>query len=130
MPDTTATPATPFPSNIEIAQRAQMRPIVPLARERLGIPEDSLDSYGRYKAKVSLDYVAQLKGRPDGKLVLVTAISPVIGYGKASKIAHYAVDNDLTLKAAALKLGFVSEAEFDRVVDPKQMVKPHVASAV
>jgi hypothetical protein len=39
----------------------------------------------------------------------------VIGYGKASKIAHYAVDNDLTLKAAALKLGFVSEAEFDRV---------------
>jgi fumarate hydratase, class II len=62
--------------------------------------------------------------------VLVTAISPVIGYGTASKIAHYAVDNDLTLKAAALKLGFVSEAEFDRVVDPKQMVKPHVASAV
>jgi fumarate hydratase class II len=56
-------------------------------------------------------------------LMLVTALSPVIGYDKASKIAHYAMDNDLTLKAAALKLGFVTEAEFDRVVDPKKMVK-------
>jgi fumarate hydratase, class II len=62
-------------------------------------------------------------------LMLVTALSPVIGYDKASKIAHYAMDNDLTLKAAALKLGFVTEAEFDRVVDPKKMVKPHVAGA-
>jgi fumarate hydratase class II len=60
-------------------------------------------------------------------LMLVTALSPVIGYDKASKIAHYAMDNDLTLKAAALKLGFVSEAEFDRIVDPNKMVKPYVA---
>jgi len=62
-------------------------------------------------------------------LMLVTALSPVIGYDKASKIAHYAMDNDLTLKAAALKLGFVTEAEFDRVVDPKKMVRPYVATA-
>jgi fumarate hydratase class II len=62
-------------------------------------------------------------------LMLVTALSPVIGYDKASKIAHYAMDNDLTLKAAALKLGFVTEAEFDRVVDPKKMVSPYVAVA-
>jgi fumarate hydratase class II len=62
-------------------------------------------------------------------LMLVTALSPVIGYDKASKIAHYAMDNDLTLKAAALKLGFVTEAEFDRVVDPEKMVKPYVATA-
>jgi fumarate hydratase class II len=61
-------------------------------------------------------------------LMLVTALSPVIGYDKASKIAHYAMDNDLTLKAAALKLGFVTEAEFDRIVDPKKMVKPYVAT--
>jgi fumarate hydratase class II len=53
----------------------------------------------------------------------------VIGYDKASKIAHYAMDNDLTLKAAALKLGFVTEEEFDRVVDPAKMVKPYVAAA-
>ena len=60
-------------------------------------------------------------------LMLVTALSPVIGYDKASKIAHYALDNDLTLKEAALKLGFVSEARFDRIIDPKKMVAPYVA---
>jgi fumarate hydratase, class II len=62
-------------------------------------------------------------------LMLVTALSPVIGYDKASKIAHFAMDHDLTLKAAALKLGFVTESEFDRIVDPKKMVKPSVAGA-
>jgi len=60
-------------------------------------------------------------------LMLVTALSPIVGYDKASEIAHFALDNDLTLKAAALKLGYVTEAEFDRVVDPAQMVKPYVA---
>jgi len=61
--------------------------------------------------------------------MLVAALTPVIGYDKASKIAHYAMDNDLTLKADALKLGFVNEAEFDRVVDPRKKVKPYVAGA-
>src|SRR6202453_4039283 len=61
-------------------------------------------------------------------LMLVTALAPVIGYDKASKIAHHAMDHDLTLKAAALQLGFVTEAEFDRVVDPSKMVKPYVAT--
>jgi fumarate hydratase, class II len=65
----------------------------------------------------------------DRSLMLVTALSPVIGYDKSSKIAHYAMDNDLTLRAAALKLGFVTEEEFDRVVDPAKMVKPYVAAA-
>ncbi len=63
----------------------------------------------------------------DRSLMLVTALSPVIGYDKASKIAHYALDNDLTLKDAALKLGFVTEAQFDQIVDPKKMVAPYVA---
>jgi fumarate hydratase class II len=63
-------------------------------------------------------------------LMLVTALSPVIGYDKASKIAHYAMDNDLTLKAAALKLGFVNEEEFNLLVDPAKMVKPYVADTV
>src|SRR5215471_15156662 len=62
-------------------------------------------------------------------LMLVTALSPVIGYDKASKIAHCALDNNLTLKEAALKLGFVTEAEFDRVVDPAKMIHPYVAKA-
>jgi fumarate hydratase, class II len=61
-------------------------------------------------------------------LMLVTALSPVIGYDKASKIAHFAADNDLTLKAAALQLGFVTEAVFDQVVDPRKMVRPYVAA--
>jgi fumarate hydratase class II len=60
-------------------------------------------------------------------LMLVTALSPVIGYDKASRIAHHALDNDLTLREAALDLGYVSEAEFDRVVDPAKMIHPYVA---
>jgi fumarate hydratase class II len=59
--------------------------------------------------------------------MLVTALAPVIGYDRASQIAHYAMENDLTLKSAALKLGFVTETEFDRTVDPVKMVRPYVA---
>jgi fumarate hydratase class II len=65
----------------------------------------------------------------DRSLMLVTALAPVIGYDKASKIAHHAMDKDLTLKEAALGLGFVSESDFDRIVDPMKMVKPYVAAA-
>jgi fumarate hydratase class II len=61
-------------------------------------------------------------------LMLVTALAPVIGYDKASKIAHCAMDQHLSLKTAALQLGFVSEEEFDRVVDPGKMVTPYVAT--
>jgi fumarate hydratase class II len=71
----------------------------------------------------------KIKEYVDRSLMLVTALSPVIGYDKASKIAHYALDNDLTLKVAALQLGFVTEAEFDRLVDPTKMVRPYVATA-
>jgi len=77
--------ATATPSNIEIAQRAKLKPIVPLALARLGIPGENLEQYGHYKAKISLDYLATLKDRPDGKLVLVTAISPTpAGEGKTT----------------------------------------------
>jgi fumarate hydratase class II len=61
-------------------------------------------------------------------LMLVTALAPVIGYDKASAIAHFAAENDLTLKEAALQLGHVDEATFDRVVDPAKMVRPYVAN--
>jgi formate--tetrahydrofolate ligase len=72
-------------SNIEIAQRARMLRITEVARERLGIPEEHLETYGRYKAKVSLDYLASLDGKADGKLVLVTAMSPTpAGEGKTT----------------------------------------------
>jgi formate--tetrahydrofolate ligase len=75
----------PPASNIEIAQQAKMKPIVGLAKDRLGIPEESLEPYGRFKAKISLDYIATLKDRPLGKLILVTAISPTpAGEGKTT----------------------------------------------
>jgi formate--tetrahydrofolate ligase len=73
------------PGNIEIAQAAKLRRIAELARERLGIPEDALEPYGRFKAKVSLEFLKSLDSRPDGKLVLVTAISPTpAGEGKTT----------------------------------------------
>lgn len=60
-------------------------------------------------------------------LMLVTALSPLIGYDNASKVAHYALDNDLTIKEAVLELECMSEDEFDRMVDPAKMVYPRVA---
>jgi formate--tetrahydrofolate ligase len=74
-----------MPTDIEIAQKATMQRITPLARDRLGIAEEHLEPYGHYKAKISLDYVDSLKDRPNGKLVLVTAISPTpAGEGKTT----------------------------------------------
>ena len=70
----------------------------------------------------------KIKEYVDRSLMLVTALAPLIGYDKASRIAHHAMDHDLTLKEAALGLGYVTEAEFDRVVDPAKMVEPYVAT--
>jgi formate--tetrahydrofolate ligase len=72
-------------SDIEIAQQAQMRPIIELAEKQFGIPAEHLDPYGHYKAKISLDYIHSLQNQPDGKLILVTAISPTpAGEGKTT----------------------------------------------
>ncbi len=72
-------------SDIEIAQSAKMRPIVDIAREKLGIGSDNLEPYGHYKAKVSMDFVKSLKDRPNGKLILVSAITPTpAGEGKTT----------------------------------------------
>src|SRR5262249_51778487 len=85
-------------------------------------------NFRRFLVEGTKAHLKKINEYVERSLMLVTALSPVIGYDKASKIAHYAMNNDLTLKAAALKLGFVTEAEFDRVVDPKKMVKPYVAT--
>jgi fumarate hydratase class II len=90
---------------------------------------DSCTNFRKFLVEGTKPNLKKINSYVEESLMLVTALSPVIGYDKASKIAHYAMDNDLTLKAAALKLGFVTEAEFDRVVDPKKMVRPYVASA-
>jgi formate--tetrahydrofolate ligase len=72
-------------SDIEISQNAKMRPIVDVAREKLGIPAEYVQPYGHYKGKVSLDYIASLESKPDGKLILVTAITPTpAGEGKTT----------------------------------------------
>jgi formate--tetrahydrofolate ligase len=72
-------------SDIEISQSAKKRPILDIAREKLGIAPEHLDPYGHYKAKVSMDYVKSLKGRPNGKLILVSAITPTpAGEGKTT----------------------------------------------
>ena len=73
-----------MPSDLDIAQRATMQRITQVAA-RIGIPEDALEPYGHYKAKISLEYLDSLKGRHDGKLILVTAISPTpAGEGKTT----------------------------------------------
>ncbi len=72
-------------SDIEIAQAAAMRPIREVAKDKLGIDEQHLEPYGHYKAKLSFDYIQSLKDKPDGKLVLVTAITPTpAGEGKTT----------------------------------------------
>jgi len=93
------------------------------------IMTDSCTNFRKFLVEGTKPNLKKINQYVEESLMLVTALSPVIGYDKASKIAHYAIDNDLTLKAAALKLGFVTEAEFDRVVDPKKMVRPYVASS-
>ena len=94
------------------------------------IMTDGCVNFRKFLVEGTRPNLKKIKEYVDRSLMLVTALAPVIGYDKASKIAHYAMDNDLTLKAAALKLGFVSEKEFDRVVDPAKMVRPYVAKAV
>jgi fumarate hydratase, class II len=93
------------------------------------IMTDGCTNFNKFLVEGTKPNLKKIKEYVDRSLMLVTALSPVIGYDKASKIAHYAMDNDLTLKAAALKLGFVNEVEFDWVVDPAKMVKPYVATA-
>src|SRR5246127_4776646 len=72
-------------SDIEISQSAKKRPILDIAKEKLGIAPENLEPYGHYKAKVSMDYVKSLQGKPNGKLVLVSAITPTpAGEGKTT----------------------------------------------
>jgi fumarate hydratase class II len=92
------------------------------------ILSDGCTNFRRFLVEGTKPNLKKIKEYVDRSLMLVTALAPVIGYDKASKIAHHAMDHDLTLKAAALQLGFVTEAEFDRIVDPAKMVRPYVAS--
>src|SRR3979411_1904430 len=91
---------------------------------------DGCTNFRKFLVEGTKPNLKKIKEYVERSLMLVTALSPVIGHDKASKIAHYAMDNDLTLKAPALTLGFVTEQEFDRVVDPAKMVRPYVAKGI
>src|SRR6266446_2080535 len=95
----------------------------------IAIMADGCTNFRRFLVEGTRPNLKRINEYVERSLMLVTALAPVIGYDKASKIAHHAIDNDLTLKAAALQLGFVTEAEFDRVVDPRKMVRPYVATS-
>jgi fumarate hydratase class II len=88
---------------------------------------DGCDNFRKYLVEDTKPNLKKINEDVNRSLMLVTALTPVIGYDKASKIAHHAMEHDLTLKQAALELKFVDEATFDRVVDPRKMVKPYVA---
>ncbi|MGO8930501.1 MAG: class II fumarate hydratase [Limisphaerales bacterium] len=92
------------------------------------IMADGCTNFRRFLVEGTKPNLKKIKEYVDRSLMLVTALSPVIGYDKAAQIAQHAMDHDLTLKDAALKLGFVTEAEFDRIVDPAKMVAPYVAT--
>jgi len=90
----------------------------------IGLLSDSCTNFRKYLVEGTQPNLRKLKEDVDRSLMLVTALSPAIGYDKASKIAHYAMEHDVTLKEAALKLGFVTAADFDRLVDPAKMIAP------
>ena len=95
--------------------------------QSIRILSDGMNNFRRFLVDGVRPNQKQIARFVERSLMLVTALSPVIGYDKASQVAHYALDHDLTLKDAALKLGLVTAEEFDRIVDPKKMVTPYVA---
>src|SRR5467141_2114567 len=96
--------------------------------QSITILTDGCTNFRRFLIEGTKPNLKKIKEYVERSLMLVTALAPVIGYDKASKIAHHAMDHDLTLKAAALQLGYVTSAEFDRIVDPQKMVGPYVAA--
>jgi fumarate hydratase class II len=87
---------------------------------------DGCASFGRFLVAGSEPNRRQIATFVERSLMLVTALSPVIGHDKAAQTARYALDHDLTLRQAALALGVVSAEEFDRIVDPEKMTRPSV----
>jgi fumarate hydratase class II len=83
---------------------------------------DGCENFRKFLVEGTQPNLRKIGEYVERSLMLVTALVPVIGYDKASQIAHYAMANDVTLKMAALHLGFVTEVDFDRIVDPRKMV--------
>jgi len=92
--------------------------------QSIAILADGCTNFRKFLIEGTKPNLKKIQEYVDGSLMLVTALAPMIGYDKASEVAYYAEENELTLKAAAVKLGFVTEEEFDRIADPRKMVKP------
>jgi fumarate hydratase class II len=90
----------------------------------IAIMADGCTNFRKFLIEGTKPNLKKIHEYVERSLMLVTALSPVIGYDKASKIAHHALDNGLSLKEAALKLGYVTEDEFERIVDPARMGSP------
>ena len=88
------------------------------------IMSDSCHNFSKFLVVDTEPNHKQIDAYVKQSLMLVTALSPVIGYDKSSQVAHYALDRDMTLKEAALELEYISADEFDKVVDPAKMVHP------
>jgi fumarate hydratase class II len=97
--------------------------------ESIRILGDGMTNFRRFLVNGIEANTKQIAMFLERSLMLVTALSPVIGYDEASRVAIYAHTNDLTLRDAALGLGAVSAEEFDRLVDPRAMVHPSVQGA-
>jgi fumarate hydratase class II len=90
----------------------------------LAILTDGCTNFRRFMIEGAEPDRARIKEHVDRSLMLVTALAPVIGYDQAARVAHHAMARDLTLKAAALDLGVLTEERFDQLVDPQKMVGP------
>jgi len=92
--------------------------------QSIRILADSSDRFGEHLVKGLEPNRGQIERHLRRSLMLVTALSPVIGYDKASRVAHHAMEKDLSLKEACMDLGYVSSEDFDRIVDPRRMAYP------
>jgi len=93
--------------------------------QSIRILADGSRNFGEFLVEGMQANTDNIAGFVERSLMLVTALSPVIGYDKASAIAHHAFEHGSTLKEAATELGHVSAEEFDRIVDPARMIEPH-----
>ncbi|MDF7674243.1 class II fumarate hydratase [Acetobacteraceae bacterium ESL0709] len=94
--------------------------------QNLTLLHDGMENFRRFCIEGAQPNRKQIQKALDHSLVLVTALSPVIGYDKAAKVAHHAVEYNLSPKDAALQLGFMSAEEYDRVADPRLMLGPNI----
>ena len=92
--------------------------------QSINLLADGCVNFRKFLVEGTRPNLRKIRQNVENSLMLVTALAPVIGYDKASEIAYQAMEHDLTLKAAALELGYVTEEEFDRIVDPARMTHP------